>query len=164
MTDASVIARPSGAAVVVDGVLRTLVYAIVVLADTLAFNQLATQSPTDGILQLTVVGVGFAGGLEAIRRLVLARSRTDRLLGAPLAALAALAIVGWRAQWPSGAGVVACGLTAVVVGVIGSRAMAATSRDPEASQFLAILTVTQALILAWFAVLAGVDARAVLFG
>lgn len=148
----------------VDGVLRVVVHVVVVLADVLAFNQLATQSPTDGILQLTVVGVGFAGALEALRRLAFAATRFDRLLGIPLAALSALALVGWRAQWPVGVGVVCCGLTAVLVAVLGVRALSATARDPEASQFSAIVTVAQAMILAWFAVLAGVSAGGVLFG
>lgn len=165
MTDATIdVPGRSRPASILDRVLRPIVYGLVVLADVLAFNQLATQSPTDGIMQLTVVGVGFAGALEAVRRLASAHSTADRLLGLPFGGLALLAIVGWRAQWPVGAGVVICGLAAVVVAVLGVRAMAATSRDPEASQFLAILTVAQALILAWFAVLAGVDARAVLFG
>lgn len=148
----------------IDRLLQSLVVAIVVLADVLAFNQLATQSPIDGLLQLTVIGVGLAGSIEAVRRLVFGPAGLERLLGAPLAALGVAATIGWRAQWPVGAGVLACALAAIVVAVIGVRALAVTARSADTSQFVAILTVAQAMILVWFALLAGADARGVLFG
>lgn len=158
---------------VVDEVLYTCAATIAVFADVLAFNQVATQSPTDGILQLVVVGVGLAGGIEAIRRLALASDRTDRLLGLPLAALSILAVIGWRAGWPVGGAVIVSAATAVVVGVIGARASLALRAEddgpsgrpePGSSQFAVILTIAQAMVLAWFAILTAASARGVLFG
>lgn len=144
--------------------LRGIAVVLLVLGDVLAFNQLATQSPTDAIIQLSVVGIGFAGAIDAIRRLACARTRTDRLLGLPIAMLAIAAIIGWRARWPIGSEVLTCAVAAALSVVVGLRSLARADRDPAASQLPGVFSLAQALVFAWFAVLAALSARAVLFG
>ena len=160
-------ARPGTSARVLAAIDRTLTVVVLVgiaLADVLAFNQLATQSPIDGILQLTVVGIGFAGAVEAIRRLAFGAGLVDRLLAVPVASLSIAALLGWRANWPTGADVVLCSLAAVLLVIVGLRSLARVETHPTATQVPGVLAVAQALVLGWFAVLAGLSSRAALFG
>ena len=142
--------------------LASITFLVLVLADALAFNQLATQSPTDGIIQLSVVGVGFGGMLTALTMLVAARPRVLLALAPIVGAVAALTLIGWRAQWPIGTAVVACGISAITWGVVASVGRGPDGRPP--SRFVTSVAIAQAVIALWFAVLVGIDAHAVLFG
>lgn len=135
-----------------------------VLADTLALNQLTTQSALDGMIQLTVVGVGGAGVVQVLALLVGPRGGPWRRLALPVLALAALALIGWRSEWPIGWAVVACAGSAVVWAIAGTRSLALSETDPAASRTTALVTIVQAGIYGAFAVVVAVDARHVLFG
>ena len=143
-----------------DAALGIVIMVVAVLADVLAFNQFATQSAIDAIVQLSFVGVGIGGALEALRRLVLGPTVVDRLLGVPLAVASVVALAGWRAQWPIGWSVLCCLVAGIVVMAIGARRMARSERTSA----VAVLTLTQAMVLLWFAAVVAVDARGVLFG
>lgn len=147
-----------------EATLRVVVVVVLVLADTLALNQLATQSAIDGIIQLTVVGVGMTGALQVLSLALGPRGGPWRGLSAPLGLLSVLALIGWRAEWPIGWAIAACAGSAVVWAVAGTRSSALTDRDPTASRATALVTIVQAGIFGAFAVVVAVDARHVLFG
>ena len=146
---------------------RVLTVAVVVglvLADTLALNQLATQSAIDGIIQLTVVGVGLTGAVQVLALAVGPRGGPWRLLGGPVGLLAVAALAGWRADWPIGWAVLASAGSAAVWAIAGSRALAVTDAEPSALRATALVTILQAGIFGAFAVVVAIDARHVLFG
>lgn len=147
-----------------ERILTVATVVVLVLGDTLALNQLTTQSAIDGIIQLTVVGIGFTGVVQVLAVLVGPRGGPWRLLALPIAALAALALFGWRAEWPIGWAIVACVGSAVVWAVAGTRALALADANPTASRATALVTIVQAGIYGAFAVVVAVDARHVLFG
>lgn len=145
-------------------ILTVATIVMLVLADTLALNQLTTQSAIDGIIQLTVVGVGMTGIVQVLALLVGPRGGPWRLLGVPVTALAALALVGWRGEWPIGWAVVACVGSAAVWAVAGTRTLALADTEPGASRAPALVTIVQAGIYGAFAVVVAIDARHVLLG
>ncbi|MBU3700588.1 MAG: hypothetical protein FGM58_00890 [Acidimicrobiia bacterium] len=147
-----------------ERILTVATVVALVLADTLALNQLTTQSAIDGIIQLTVVGVGVTGVVQVLALLVGPRGGPWRLLALPLAALAVLALLGWRAGWPIGWAVAACVGSAVVWAIAGTRSLALADTDPTASRATALVTIVQAGIYGAFAVVVAVDARHVLLG
>lgn len=147
-----------------ERILTVATVVALVLADTLALNQLTTQSAIDGIIQLTVVGVGMTGVVQVLALLVGPRGGPWRLLALPLAALAVLALLGWRAGWPIGWAVAACVGSAVVWAIAGTRSLALADTDPTASRATALVTIVQAGIYGAFAVVVAVDARHVLLG
>lgn len=144
--------------------LAVVVLALAVLADTLAFNQLATQSAIDGMIQLSVLGVGATGALLALTLLFLPDPRGERALVPVSAALAVVSFIGWRAQWPIGWAVLGCAASAAVWLVLGLRSTAWARVGPVDPRFVAVATTTQGLIFLWFAALVAIDARQVLFG
>jgi drug/metabolite transporter (DMT)-like permease len=147
-----------------ERILTVTTVVVLVLADTLALNQLTTQSAIDGIIQLTVVGVGVTGVVQVLALLIGPRGGPWRWLGLPIAALAALALFGWRAEWPIGWAVLACAGSAAVWAIAGTRSLALADTDPTASRASALVTIVQAGIYGAFAVVVAIDARHVLLG
>jgi len=147
-----------------ERVLTVATIVVLVLADTLALNQLTTQSAIDGIIQLTVVGVGVTGVVQVLALVVGPGGGPWRRLTLPIAALAALALIGWRADGPIAWAVAACAGSAAVWAIAGTRSLALADTDPTASRAPALITIVQAGIFGAFAVVVAVDARHVLFG
>lgn len=147
-----------------ERVLTVATIVVLVLADTLALNQLTTQSAIDGIIQLTVVGVGVTGVVQVLALVVGPAGGPWRRLTLPIAGLAALALVWWRTDGPIGWAVAACAGSAAVWAIAGTRSLALADTDPTASRAPALITIVQAGIFGAFAVVVAVDARHVLLG
>lgn len=145
-------------------VLQAAVLVALVLADVLAFNQLTTQSAIDGIIQLSVVGVGAGGVLLAAALLVLPLPAVERTLAPLVALLAVSTLAGWRGGWPIGWAVLACAISGIVWILLGSRWSARARLVTGRSRTPATIAVLQGVISLWFAMLVAIDARHILFG
>lgn len=154
----------------------------VLLGDTMAFNQLATQSATDAIIPLLVVSIGVAAALEAVRRVVCGRRMVDVVLALSCAIVSALGWFAWAAYWPIVASawiVVAAALLSGVATNVAPlvSATAQTTLDPidggtddeprgtlDLGGVIAVLGLVQTVVLTYFALLAFLDAPTGPFG
>ena len=137
-----------------------------VLGDVLAFNQLATQSATDAILQLVVFAVGGAGVFECLRRAFCSHTSRGRLTAIVPGLLSIAAFIAWRSQVSVGWLVVITGAGALALGAVTVRLLWAQDRsgESERDQLLGLLCLAQLIVFAYVGVLAIVDAGSTLFG
>lgn len=163
LTDAMPTNRSSRSSL--NSALFTLVLLFVLLGDVLAFNQLATQSPTDAILQLLVFAIGGAGIVESLRRLLTQASPRSRATAVVPGALGGAAIVVWRAQLPLGASLVITSIATLLCGVLAFRLLWGASRSQRAHiEVLGLLGFAQTIVFGYLTVLAAVDGGSNLFG
>jgi len=150
---------------VAQSVLLSMSLLLLVLADVLAFNQFATQSATDAIIQIIVFAVGGAGLFEFLRRALCCTSTVDRWSAIVPGALSAGAFIAWRMQAPVGGLVIITIASAAFLGVIAVRSLwgPESSKVSESVQLLGLLCLAQTIVLVYVAVLATVDASSVLF-
>ena len=147
-------------------VLVTLTLVFLVLGDVLAFNQIATQSSTDAILQLMVFSIGGAGFVEFIRQAVFGPTMKDRLFALVPGAVSAAALIGWKLQFPVGWSVMVTAIAAAALATVVVRRLWGPSdeQDRDSAQFLGLLCLAQTIIFVYVAVLAAADASSNLFG
>jgi hypothetical protein len=150
---------------VAQSVLLSMSLLLLVLADVLAFNQFATQSATDAIIQIIVFAVGGAGLFEFLRRALCCTSTVDRWSAIVPGALSAGAFIAWRMQAPVGWLVIITIASAAFLGVIAVRSLwgPENSKVSESGQLVGLLCLAQTIVLVYVAVLAAVDAGPVLF-
>lgn len=136
--------------------LLVIAFVIAVFGDVLGFNQLATQSAFDAVIQICVFVIGFAGIVEAARRLVFASRRSDRLIGIAFAALSLAAIVTWAAGWSTGIQATVVILGGLLISGCGATILWGNRHEhsSESMQVAGLLALAQGLITIWFAVLA----------
>ncbi len=151
---------------IAQNALVTLTLAFLVLGDVLAFNQLATQSATDAILQLLVFAIGGAGFVAFLRQAVFGTTPKERLLALIPGAVSAAALIGWKMQFPVGWSITVTAVAAVAVATVVVRQLWSPSaeRDGDAAQLLGLLCLAQTIVFVYFAVLATADASSTLFG
>lgn len=147
-------------------VFLTLTCIFLVLGDVLAFNQLATQSATDAIVQLVVFAIGGAGVFECLRRALCSHSSRGRLTAIAPGLLSAAAFVAWRSQVSVGWLVVITAAGALVLGAVTVRLLWAQDRTqaPERDQLLGLLCLAQLIVFVYVGALATIDAGSTLFG
>ncbi|MEI7623592.1 MAG: hypothetical protein WCJ88_08550 [Actinomycetes bacterium] len=153
-------------------VFLALAFALLILGEVLAFNQLATQSPTDAILPILVFSIGAAGVVECLRRILFpSPSRTRRSAVIP-GLLGILSIAAWRAQLAGGFSVIITLGAALAWGSFAFGLLGKTSTDAntdnkptaDADQILGLFSFAQTIVLTYIAVLTVIDAGPVLFG
>jgi hypothetical protein len=148
-----------------NSALFVLVLLLVLFGDVLAFNQLATQSPTDALLQLLVFAIGGAGIIESLRRLLTpapTRSRASALIPG---ALGIAAVVVWRAELPLGISLIITSIATIISGVLAFRLLWGASRSQQAHvEVLGLLGLAQTITFGYLTVLAAVDGGSSLFG
>ena len=150
---------------VTQSVILTFSLLLLVLADVLAFNQFATQSATDAILQIVVFAVGGAGLFEFLRRVLCCTSATGRRSAIVPGALSAAAFIAWRVHAPVGWLVIIMIASAAFLGTIAVRSLwgPESRKVSESAQLIGLLCLAQTIVLVYVAVLAAVDASSVLF-
>lgn len=150
----------------IDSTLFGLAVAAAVIGDILGLNQLATQSPTDAIVQVVVFAVGGAGAIEAARRFVFGRSPVERALAVPFALLAIGGFVAWHTPWSTGAMATLAAVTGLFIGGLGAAMIRRNRRvtDPGPTQMIALAAMAQSLLLIYFAALAIADINGPIFG
>ncbi len=150
---------------VTQSVILTFSLLLLVLADVLAFNQFATQSATDAILQIVVFAVGGAGLFEFLRRVLCCTSATGRRSAIVPGALSTAAFIAWRLHAPVGWLVIITIASAAFLGTIAVRSLwgPESRKVSESVQLLGLLCLAQTIVLVYVAVLAAVDASSVLF-
>ena len=150
---------------VTQSVILTFSLLLLVLADVLAFNQFATQSATDAILQIVVFAVGGAGLFEFLRRVLCCTSATGRRSAIVPGVLSAAAFIAWRLHAPVGWLVIITIASAAFLGTIAVRSLwgPESRKVSESVQLLGLLCLAQTIVLVYVAVLAAVDASSVLF-
>lgn len=146
--------------------LLILAFSALLLGDVLAFNQLATQSPTDAIVQVLVFSIGAAGVIECVRRLVAPTASGTRRSAAIPGLLGVIAIAIWRAQLPVGFAVIVTLAAAVAWGATAFRLLggATADRDTQAEQLFGLFSFAQTIVLLSIAVLTAIEAGPSLFG
>jgi len=145
--------------------LFALVVVLVGLGDVLAFNQLATQSPTDALLQLLVFSIGFAGIVEAARRLLFPTSTSSRFSAITPGILGVAAVIAWRAETPIGASLTIAALATAASGVLVYRLLWGASRTRrDHAEIIGLLWFAQTMTFGYLTVLAALDAGPTLFG
>jgi hypothetical protein len=151
---------------VIDATLLAAALLVAALGDVLGFNQLATQSPTDAIVQVVVVSVFAAGTIEAVRRVLFGRSILGRVLALPIALLAVDGFFAWRVPWTTGAMTLIVGGSGLLVGAIGAWTLWSNRHetDADAVQIAGLLAAAQGLLLVYFALLAVGDINAAFLG
>lgn len=148
-----------------NSALFVLVLLLVLLGDVLTFNQLATQSPTDALLQLLVFAIGGAGIVEFLRRLLAPTPTRPRASALIPGALGSAAIVAWRAQLPLGISVIITSIATIICGILAFRLLWGASRSQQAHvEVLGLLGFAQTIVFGYVAVLAAVDGGSNLFG
>jgi hypothetical protein len=147
-------------------VLTTLTLAFLVLGDVLAFNQIATQSATDAIVQVMVFSIGGAGFVEFIRQAVFGSMMRERLFALVPGAVSAAALIGWKLQFPVSWSIMvtAIAATALASVVVPKLWRPSTEKDGDTAQFLGLLCLAQTIVFVYVAVLAAADASSNLFG
>ena len=150
---------------VTQSVILTFSLLLLVLADVLAFNQFATQSPTDAILHIVVFAVGGAGLFEFLRRGLCCTSATGRRSAIVPGALSTAAFIAWRLHAPVGWLVIITIASAAFLGTIAVRSLwgPESRKVSESAQLIGLLCLAQTIVLVYVAVLAAVDASSVLF-
>ena len=150
---------------VTQSVILTFSLLLLVLADVLAFNQFATQSATDAILQIVVFAVGGAGLFEFLRRVLCCTSATGRRSAIVPGVLSTAAFIAWRLHAPVGWLVIITIASAAFLGTIAVRSLwgPESRKVPESAQLIGLLCLAQTIVLVYVAVLAAVDASSVLF-
>ncbi|MCX6509325.1 MAG: hypothetical protein NT081_00735 [Actinobacteria bacterium] len=144
----------------------TLTLAFLVLGDVLAFNQIATQSATDAIVQVMVFSIGGAGFVEFIRQAVFGPTIKERLFALVPGAVSVAALIGWKLQFPVGWSIMVTAIAAVALATVVVRKLwsPSTERDGDATQLLGLLCLAQTTVFVYVAVLATADASSNLFG
>ena len=150
---------------VTQSVILTFSLLLLVLADVLAFNQFATQSATDAILQIVVFAVGGAGLFEFLRRVLCCTSATGRRSAIVPGALSTAAFIAWRLHAPVGWLVIITIASAAFLGTIAVRSLwgPESRKISESAQLVGLFCLAQTIVLVYVAVLAAVDASSVLF-
>ena len=140
----------------VDRSMLVIAFVIAIFGDVVGFNQLATQSTFDAIIQLCVFVVGFAGVVEAARRLVFARRSSDRLIGIAFAVLSLAAIITWSAGWATGVQSLVVLIGGLLVAACGVTVLWQNRHEhsSESSQVGGLLALAQGVVMVWFSVLA----------
>lgn len=163
---AEIARRSRSATSVAQTAFLSCTFVLLVLGDVLAFNQLATQSATDAILQVLVFAIGGAGIFECVRRLVCGTSSHHRWSAAIPGLLSAAAFASWRLQVPVGWFVLVTIGAAAFTGTVSVRALRGTGdrNGQEADQLLGLFCLAQTIIFVYVAALATVDAGSTLFG
>ena len=149
-----------------QAVLVTCSLFFVVFADVLAFNQIATQSATDAILQVVVFAIGGAGLFEFLRRALCSRSAGARRTAIIPGALSLAAFGAWRTHANVGWFVIITLAATSFLAVIAIRSLRG-SEDTESSesiQLIGLLCLAQTIVFAYVAALAAIDAGSTLFG
>lgn len=146
-------------------VLVTCSLVSLVLADVLAFNQIATQSATDAILQVVVFAIGGAGLFEFLRRVLCSRSAAARWTAIIPGALSIAAFGAWRVQAPVGWFVLITLAATSFLAVITIRSLRSseTTEGSESIQLVGLLCLAQTIVFAYVAALAAIDAGSTLF-
>ena len=168
-TDAPSIETPSNQPAFIrrtSSALLVAAFAMLLLGDVLAFNQLATQSPTDAIVQIVVFSIGAAGIIECIRRLAAPTSTCPRRSAIVPGLLGTLALATWRAQLPAGIAVILTIAAAIAWGASTFRLLGGSEADQNTDnrQILGLFSFAQTIVLAYVAVLTAIDAGPTLFG
>lgn len=147
-------------------VLLTTSLILVLIGDVLSFNQLATQSATDAILQTIVFSIGAAGFIEFLRRAITPVSRLERRTALVPAFLSVGSIVIWRAELPVGWSVIVTFAAAIALGTTVIQMSRRSGDEPidDSMQLLGLLCFAQTLIFIYIAALTTADASANLFG
>ena len=143
-----------------------LMLVVVLVGDTMAFNQLATQSATDAILPILVLSVGVTFALEAVRRIVCRRDRADVAIAVASGIVSGLGWIAWTAYWPL-AGAAWIVIAAAALGGVATnvRPLVPTAHPrQDLGGAVAVLGLLQTIVLTYFAVLALVDAPTGPFG
>jgi membrane protease YdiL (CAAX protease family) len=150
---------------VAQSVLLSISLLLLVLADVLAFNQFATQSATDAIVQIIVFAVGGAGLVEFLRRALCCTSAVGRWSAIVPGALSAGAFIAWHMQAPVGWLVIITITSAAFLGIIAVRSLwgPEDSKVSESAHYVGLFCLAQTIVLVYVAVLAAVDASSVLF-
>jgi len=151
---------------IAQNALVTLTLAFLMLGDVLAFNQLATQSATDAILQVLVFSIGGAGFVEFIRQAIFGPTIKERLFALVPGAVSVAALIGWKLQFPVGWSITVTAIAAVALATVVVRQLWSPSaeRDGDAAQLFGLLCLAQTIVFVYFAVLATADASSNLFG
>jgi len=146
--------------------LVTLSLVFLVLGDVLAFNQIATQSATDAIVQLMVFSIGGAGFVEFIRQAVFGSTMNERLFALVPGAVSAAALIGWKLQFPVGWSIMVTAIAAAALATVVVRKLWSPSneQDRDFVQFLGLLCLAQTIVFVYVAVLAAADASSNLSG
>ena len=141
---------------------------MVLVGDVLAFNQLATQSPTDAIVPVIVLVIGGGGVLEGLRRVLVPRTSESRSSAVVPGMCGVAALVTWRLQAPVGWSVILTIVAAVFVGTLALQDLrgngAGDDESGDARQVRGLLCLAQTLVLVSVASLAAADAGSTLFG
>jgi hypothetical protein len=148
-----------------QSVLLSISLLLLVLADVLAFNQFATQSATDAILQIIVFAVCGAGLLEFLRRVLCCDSAAGRWSAIFPGVLSAGAFIAWRMHAPVGWLVIITIASAAFLGTIAVRSLwgPESRKVSESAQLVGLLCLAQTIVLVYVAALAAIDASSVLF-
>lgn len=150
---------------VAQSVLLSISLLLLILADVLAFNQFATQSATDAILQIVVFAVGGAGLFEFLRRVLGCTSAAGRWSAIVPGALSAGAFIAWLLHAPVGWLVIITIASAAFLGTVAVRSLWGPEdrKVSESAQLVGLLCLAQTIVLLYVAALAAVDASSVLF-
>jgi len=150
--------QPRATGGIVDTALLTVALIFVLFGDVLAFNQLATQSPTDAMVQLAVFSIGGAGVVEGLRRLLtptLNRSRRSAIF--PFL-LGIASLVCWRLQAPTLWLVVLAAVASIACGILAFRTLWGASRsNSPAIELFGLLCLAQTLAFSYLTVLTAID-------
>jgi hypothetical protein len=148
-----------------QSVLLSISLLLLVLADVLAFNQFATQSATDAILQIIVFAVCGAGLLEFLRRVLCCDSAAGRWSAIFPGVLSAGAFIAWRMHAPVGWLVIITIASAAFLGTIAVRSLwgPESRKVSESAQLVGLLCLAQTIVLVYVAALGAIDASSVLF-
>jgi hypothetical protein len=149
----------------INSALFGIVLALILIGDVLAFNQLATQSPTDALLQLLVFAVGGAGIFEALRRLLTPLPNQSRASAFFPGLVGCAALIAWRAELPLGIWLIITSIATVASGILAFRLLWGASRSQQTHiEILGLLGFAQTIAFGYLTVLAAVDGGAALFG
>lgn len=139
--------------------------ALILFGDVLAFNQLATQSPTDALLQLVVFAIGGAGVVDCLRRALFPLPTERRFMAIFPGILGAAALLSWRAQLPISTSLVIAVIATLTCGLISFRLLRNASRSHrDYPEVLGLLSFAQTIVFGYVTVLATVDAAPAMFG
>ncbi len=138
---------------------------LLVLADVLALNQIATQSATDAILQVVVFAIGGAGLFEFLRRMLCSRTAVARWTAIIPAALSIAAFGAWRAQVSVGWFVIITLAATAFLAAITIRSLWGSENDEDSAslQLIGLFCLAQTIVFVYVAALAAIDAGSTIF-
>jgi|GEM_PF-1074786 len=149
-----------------NAILLVAIISLAIFGDVLGFNQLATQSPIDAVLQILVFVVGAAGALEAERGFLTETKLSRRLVALGFALLSIAAFATWFAGFSTGVMATLVTLSGLLIGGVGIHTLWGQDQkiSSESRQLIGFVALAQGLICVWFGLLAFAAIEGPLFG